>query len=634
MTDQEIMGRYPGNWIGSRPAYAEGVCPVCNEPLLMLIVPPEGRRELACTNQCDPVAILDGGGLTATDLLEEVVPLVPPQGQGNQSEEKAPKPTQAETLLQLVEQAGATFFRNEMDDPYAALKIDAHTEVLLIEGRDFSTWLNGLYYKETGKPIGIEAIKQAIAVLSAKARFDGPEPVTLCTRSAGRGEAFWYDLTNSTWQAIRVTAEGWTVCDNPPVLFTRYRHQAAQDIPQPGGDVRKILRYVNIKGIDTLFLCWLVACFVPGIPHPMPIFYGEKGAAKSTASGLLKALIDPSALETMTLQSDLRALAVNLQQHWFLPFDNVSHINEETSDTLCRAITGGGIQQRKLYTNAEDTIFTFIRCLAINGINNVATRPDLLDRSLLIELERIAEGERRELAEVKASFEADRPSILGGILDTLSKAMRIFPSVKLDKLPRMADFARWGYAIGEALGGKGQEFLDQFSANREAQNTEAINSDPVAILVVDFMDGRDAWAGLVSALLSELRTLAFQHGISTHSKAFPTQPNGLSRRLRGMKSNLEGAGILCEIERGKRGAVVSLRVAKSPSPSSPSSKPLQINAFDGDDKSPAPSPSSSPSPLSSPEKALYGNACDDGDGGDDKFAISTEPTPWTGKKED
>ena len=27
--------------------------------------------------------------------------------------------------------------------------------------------------------------------------------------------------------------------------------------------------------------------------------------------------------------------------------------------------------------------------MAINGINNVATRPDLLDRSLLIELERI-----------------------------------------------------------------------------------------------------------------------------------------------------------------------------------------------------------------------------------------------------
>lgn len=212
-----------------------------------------------------------------------------------------------------------------------------------MDGRDFGIWLNGLYYKETGKPIGGEAIKQAIAVLSAKARFDAPEPITLHTRVAEHGGAFWYDLTSPAWQAIRVTAEGWQVIDNPPTLFTRYRHQAAQSLPQPGSDVRKVLRYVNIKGVDTLFLCWLVSCFVPGIPHPMPILYGEKGAAKSTASELLKKLIDPSALGTMTLQNDPRALAVNLQQHWFLPFDNVSHINEETSDTLCRAITGGGM---------------------------------------------------------------------------------------------------------------------------------------------------------------------------------------------------------------------------------------------------------------------------------------------------
>lgn len=49
---------------------------------------------------------------------------------------------------------------------------------------------------------------------------------------------------------------------------------------------------------------------------------------------LLKKLIDPSALETLTIPKTSRSLAVNLQQHWFLPFDNVSRIDEETSDTL------------------------------------------------------------------------------------------------------------------------------------------------------------------------------------------------------------------------------------------------------------------------------------------------------------
>lgn len=516
------------------------------------------------------------------------------QEQGEKAEEKKEqhKP-QAEILLELVNGTGAIFFHNETNDPYAALLVGTHTEILAVKSSDFSDWLSGLYYKKTGKAVGAEALKQVIGVLSAKARFDSSEPTPLHTRVTERDDAFWYDLTNPQWQAVKITAEGWAVSDTPPILFFRYRHQAAQSIPKSGGDIRKILNHVNIKGSHTLFLCWLVACFVPCIPHPMPILYGEKGAAKSTTSELLKNLIDPSALGTMTLQNDPRTLTVNLQQHWFLPFDNVSHINEETSDTLCRAITGSGIQQRKLYTNDEDTIFTFSRCLAINGINNVATRPDLLDRSLLIELERIAEADRKEITAVRAAFEADRPAILGGILDTLSRAMKIFPSVKLAKLPRMADFARWGYAIGEALGGLGQEFLDQYAANRQEQNTEAINSDPVALLVVAFAENQEGWTestewmewnGLVSRLHEKLRALAGQEGISQYSKAFPSQPNHLSRRLRGMKSNLEGVGIHCDIEHKKRGAVVTLRVAKSPSLSSPSSPRNQINVFEGDDK--------------------------------------------------
>ena len=35
-------------------------------------------------------------------------------------------------------------------------------------------------------------------------------------------------------------------------------------------------------------------------------------------------------------------------------------------------------------------------------------------------------------------------------MDTLVKAMEIFPIVHLEKLPRMADFTRWGYAIAES----------------------------------------------------------------------------------------------------------------------------------------------------------------------------------------
>ena len=377
---------------------------------------------------------------------------------------------------------------------------------------------------------------------------------------------------------------GWAIADNTPVIFSRYRHQSQQVIPQSGGDVNKIFNYVNVKEGRVLFLAWLVSCFVPDIPHVMPIFYGEKGAAKSTACSLLKSLIDPSASETMTLQNDPRTLVINLNQHWFLPFDNVSFINEETSDTLCRAITGGGIQQRKLHTNTDDVIFTFKRCLAINGINNVATRPDLLDRAILIELERIAESDRREAAVIQSAFEADRPAILGGIFDTLAKAMSIFPTVKLDRLPRMADFTRWGYAIAEAMGeGLGQTFLDEYTANREGQNEEAIAADPVATLIVEFMKERQIWEGSVSDLLKKIKAIAFNAGISTSERGFPSQPNQLSRRLRGIKSNLEAVGLVYESRREKQNTRLSLNNRKTSTSSPPSTPAPKILAFSGVD---------------------------------------------------
>ena len=37
-------------------------------------------------------------------------------------------------------------------------------------------------------------------------------------------------------------------------------------------------------------------------------------------------------------------------------------------------------------------------------------------------------------------------AILGGLLDTIVTGLRALPTVKLQHLPRMADFAMWGCA--------------------------------------------------------------------------------------------------------------------------------------------------------------------------------------------
>lgn len=504
--------------------------------------------------------------LQAGHTMEEVDEL-PSEPEEMSSEGKSAKPTQAEQLLDLVERSEAYLFRNQTNDPFVCFSKDGHKEVWAIGSSDFKSWLHQLFYDETGKPAKKDTISQVIEVLTAKARFSQDDAIPLFTRVAEKDGVFWYDLTNQEWQAIKITADGWAIGDDPPVLFTRYRHQKPQVIPQSGGHIEEIFKFVNLKSGRVLFLCWLVSAFIPGIPHPVLILFGEKGAAKTTTSSLLKQIIDPSALETLTLPN-LRSLLINLQQHWFLDFDNISHISDEASDTLCRAITGGAIQLRKLFTDSEDCIYSFSRCIALNGINNVANRPDLLDRSILMELKRIPEGERRELKELQRDFEEALPGILGGVLDTLSKAMAIFPTVKLDKLPRMADFARWGYAIGEALGGKGQEFLSEYTANIETQNIEVVNSDVVATLMIAFMKDLPIWQGLVSVLYLHLSDLAPNYGINPLLKEFPSQPNMLTRRLNAIKSNLEMVGIFFERRDKTNGTFITV-INKNASPLPP-----------------------------------------------------------------
>ena len=528
------------------------------------------------------------------------------------------KRQQSVVLLNLIAGQNVGLFLNENNEAYAEFVVNGHKEIHSVEGRDFALWAQRIFHQKTMRVLCREGLAQTVEVLTAETKFNNKERHTLANRVARAEDAFVYDLTNENWSLVRITPKGWSVVENQSKLFCRYRHQVPQQTPQRGGDLTRIFQFINMPKFQILFLCWLVSCYVPDIPHPMPIIYGEKGAAKSTACDLLKRLIDPSALGTLALSKDVRSLVVSLQQHYFLPFDNVSAISNETSDTLCRAITGGAIQQRKLHTNGEDYIFTFRRCLALNGIHNVANRSDLLDRSILFELERVSEDKRMELQAVYDAFEAERPFLLGAVFDTLAGAMQIYPNVKLERLPRMADFCRWGYAIAEALGGHGERFLQEYKYNQVIQNTEAINSDAVAFLIVEFMRRRSKWRGRVSELFRLLKDEAEKNGINPSNKNLPQAPNNLSRRIKAVQSNLECAGITFEFDTGRSDGtyIVLMNEFSSPLPPYHVDTALILNGDgggDGDGETQNLSPSH--------KLPISNNNGDGGDDGDDSESI-------------
>lgn len=454
-------------------------------------------------------------------------------------------------IVEIVIHNNPHFLHDNLEATYARIEIDGHEELHPLNSSRFRNWVIRQYWLTEKQPPKGEHVRTAVDLLRSKALYEG-EKVHLTTRVAKTDNALWYDLSDEDWRAIKVTASGWEIVERPPALFRRYKHMLPQYTPAKGGGVDLLLRHVNISNPEhqLLMLVYVVSCFVPNIPHPIPVLYGSQGSAKSTFLRVLRRLIDPSATELLTFPTTKEQLIQTLAHHHAPYFDNATTLPEWLSDCLCRAVTGEGFSKRELYTNDDDFVYSFRACIAINGINVVATKADLLDRSILFSLERIPPEKRQSEERFWKDFEQDRAAILGGVFDTLSKALSIIPTMNVEGLPRMADFALWGCAIAEALGYGKEKFLAAYQTNIDEQNEEAIREHPVAVAVRALMKDREEWSGTSTQLLDELSEIAEVEKIDVRQRMWPKAAQALSRRLNEAKTNLAHVGILINTTHG------------------------------------------------------------------------------------
>jgi hypothetical protein len=153
------------------------------------------------------------------------------------------------------------------------------------------------------------------------------------------------------------------------------------------------------------------------------------GSGKTTIQRLLKRLVEPTAPETVRV--DPRDFRQKASQAYLVMLDNQNTVPEWAANTLCRLATGEADSKRRLYTDDEDVIIELRRAVLLNGINVPTDRGDVVDRSLVVELERIPDGERKTEEELWNRFETEHPKLLGALLGVLSEAIARKPSIKL-----------------------------------------------------------------------------------------------------------------------------------------------------------------------------------------------------------
>lgn len=437
------------------------------------------------------------------------------------------------------------------DESFASIEQDGHIENWPIRSKGFRTWLAKRFYETEQAAAGATAMNDALLELDGKAFHDGPERKVF-TRIASHKDAIYLDLADAERQVVKVRPSGWKLLLRPKVKFRRPRAMQALPEPLSGGNVDDLRRFINVTADDwPLILAWVLFALQPNGPFPVLVLQGEQGSAKSTLSAVLRSLVDPNAAPLRSMPRDIRDLMISATNSWVQAFDNLSILQPWQADALCCLATGGGFAARELYSDGEEKVFEARRPIILNGISELATRPDLQERSLVLYLPRIGGKNRMAEDDFWKEFNGQRPSILGALLDTLSVAMKNLPQVQLTKLPRMADFARFGAAVERALGWKADSFMDAYTANRKVANQLSLDASPLTGPLVKLAQKGD-WQGTASELLAELEDIDL---MAKDKKGWPRNANHLSGDIRRLAPNLREFGLKVDFSRGKRRSI-------------------------------------------------------------------------------
>ncbi len=488
--------------------------------------------------------------------------------------------TQGNALLEI---AGAgELFHDERKEAWIRIREGENMRSFAILGEGFSNWIMSRYQALSEKTILPAAVDRAARVLAARAMYHSPQYV-LYNRGALRAKSgnepaagapaeianpaaqvaalpdpglpeLWLDLADSSGRAVRVGAQGWELVRQPPPLFRQYPHQ--QPLPVPvSGDIGELFAFLPEmpEWKQDLLLAWLTMAVYPFRPCPLLCLYGAQGAAKTTMARLLRELIDPSSADNFDFHLQFTHLPEILDHHALPVFDNVGALNKAQVNLLCRAVTGGSWSKRKLYSDSEDIVFRFRRPILLTALEIPSLAPDWLERCLLLPLDALSAGWRREEQELWAGFQAAQARLLGGLLDLVSRAMRAWPQVRLPQLPRMADFTRWGTAVMLARNKPAEYFSGLLADNQIRQSQEIAGSDPFAEAVILYIQATGKFQDSPAMLLHQLA-----HRYGRKNRAWPRSPNWVTRRLAELQLVLADHGIQFRSLRGHSSRTVEL----------------------------------------------------------------------------
>lgn len=459
-------------------------------------------------------------------------------------ESESEKESHADILLKLIDDF-EYFKSGPANDAYVRMVIGDHKEVWKVDPKapKVREVLTHRFLMEKDRAPSREALNQVIDTVLAKCGA-GPK-VDISVRFARSSNAIYLDMCDEQWRAIEITASGWRVVQDPPVLFRRGVGARPLPVPTRGGSLDALRPLVN-SGDDSqwlLMLAWLVGTFQPDGAFTHLVLNGEAGTAKSNTSLVLLSMVDPTDAGLSGQPKDETDATVSALSCGVLGYDNLSGCRAEIADAFCRFSTGQGYRTRTFYENLGVTVAKVKLPIILNGIDSTVMRGDLLERSISLNLPRVTT--RLTEQGVWADFAILHASCLAALLDVVSTGLRNLPKVNLIDPPRMSDFCTWLVACEPALPWKPGAFLSTYMGKMKSANQDLAERDSVAEALTEWAEQHITPGGCVRIGAKDL-LIALNEITAVWPKDFhhwPLSPEALAHRLVRLAPVLRAQGI-------------------------------------------------------------------------------------------
>lgn len=455
------------------------------------------------TQDEDRVRAIVGGALPtayAGDTLKQV-PEMLKSAIRKRFDQAKPMPTgvkkkrnEVDDAVDFFFESGAEVFQCPLERAYVRIPAEDGGFINYpVKSSKLKVYLMRLYRKMTGLILSKFHVEEAAFALFTIALSEG-ESKDVAIRIGGDRKKVVIDLGRADGQLVEIDHSGYRLTFDSDVRLIRTTQLAEMPLPVPGEAAHAgfdaFARLLNLEGSDkVLILGYMVGALSTSGPYACLLVEGQQNSGKSALCEAIKDIVDPGNGLSNRVQNDERDLLISASRRHLSMFDNQSFIRDDMSDTLCCLATGIGKDFRELYSDDGVVNFTMAKPFILCGITSFVRAPDLMSRTIPIQLRPIPIEKRMDPEDLKRALKEIRPMVMHDLFTALSQAIANVDSTAVPREIRMLGIGRWVEAASEAIGFERGAFVAAVRRDVGKARAELVRNKPLTLLLIEALRG-------------------------------------------------------------------------------------------------------------------------------------------------